>query len=79
MDVCKPIYILSSQVVHERLICRTMVDGHSSYEHIHSVDVTCSFRSSLLSILPEKVDFYMEKVGKVQATEMQDLLLSALI
>lgn len=63
LDVRKPVHILSSQVVHERLICRTMVDGHSSYEHIHSVDVTCSFRSSLLSIFPEKVDFYMEKVG----------------
>ncbi|XP_056908191.1 hydrocephalus-inducing protein homolog isoform X4 [Takifugu flavidus] len=52
----------SPKVVHERLICRTMVDGHSSYEHIHSVDVTCSFRSSLLNIFPEKVNFYMEKV-----------------
>lgn len=64
LDICKPGYVLPSQVVHERLICRTMVDGHSSYEHVHSVDVACSFRSSLLSIFPEKVNFYMEKVGK---------------
>lgn len=64
LDICKPVAMLSPQVVHERLICRTMVDGHSSYEHIHSVDVTCSFRSSLLNIFPEKVNFYMEKVGK---------------
>lgn len=51
-------------MVRERLVCRTIVDGHSSYEHIHSVDVTCSFMSSLLSVSPEKVDFYTEKVGE---------------
>lgn len=63
-DICKPGILLSSQVVHERLVCRTIVDGHSSYEHIHSVDVTCTFMSSLLSIFPEKMNFYIEKVGK---------------
>lgn len=50
-------------MVRERLVCRTIVDGHSSYENIHSVDVSCRFLSSLLSISPEKVDFYAEKVG----------------
>lgn len=65
VDICKPVYILlPSQVVRERLICRTIVDGHSSYEHIHSVDVSCTFMSSLVTVFPEKVDFYIEKVVK---------------
>lgn len=63
----EPVYLpllLSPQVVRERLVCRTIVDGHSSYEHVHTVHVTCHFMSSLLSISPEKIEFYTEKVSK---------------
>lgn len=55
---------LSPQVVRERLVCRTIVDGHSSYEHVHSVDVSCRFMSSLISLSPGKMEFYTEKVGE---------------
>lgn len=59
------------QVVRERLVCRTIVDGHSSYEQVHSVDVTCTFMSSLLSMSPEKMDFCLEKVGQTAALAAQ--------
>lgn len=62
---------LTPQVVRERLVCRTIVDGHSSYEHVHSVDVTCRFMSSLISLSPGKMEFYTEKVGETALISLE--------
>uniref|UniRef100_A0A3Q3XB93 Hydin adenylate kinase-like domain-containing protein n=1 Tax=Mola mola TaxID=94237 RepID=A0A3Q3XB93_MOLML len=51
----------SPQVVQERLMCHTIVDQQSSYDHIMSVDITCHFVTSMLSFSPKQLNFYIKK------------------
>ncbi|XP_076588631.1 hydrocephalus-inducing protein homolog [Chaetodon auriga] len=52
----------SPRVVRERLMCHAIVGHQSSYEHIMSVDVTCHFVATTLSISPKQLNFYIKKV-----------------
>lgn len=60
-----PVKIFSSpQIVQERLICQAIVGSQSTNEQIMSVDITCRFVATMLSISPKELNFYMSKVGR---------------
>lgn len=44
-------------------MCRAIVGCQSSYENIMSVDVTCHFLATMLSISPKQLNFYINKVS----------------
>ncbi|XP_030281249.1 hydrocephalus-inducing protein homolog isoform X1 [Sparus aurata] len=52
----------SPRVVQERLICRAIVGDQSSLEQIMSIDVTCLFMATMLSISPKQLNFFIKKV-----------------
>lgn len=50
-------------------MCQAIVGCQSSYDHIMSVDVTCQFVATMLSISPKQLNFNMNKVGpKIMST-----------
>lgn len=61
-STCTLQMLLSSQVVQERLICRAIVGDQSSLEQIMSIDVTCLFMATMLSISPKQLNFFIKKV-----------------
>lgn len=44
-------------------MCQAIVGCQSSYDHIMSVDVTCRFVATMLSISPKQLNFNLNKVG----------------
>lgn len=65
-------------------MCQAIVGCQSSYDNIMSVDVTCRFVATMLSISPKQLNFNMSKVGpKIMSTTVHhifnDLLCHAVL
>ncbi|XP_038153742.1 hydrocephalus-inducing protein homolog [Cyprinodon tularosa] len=52
----------SPKVLHERLVCDSIIGGHGIQETIMSVEVMCRFVSPKLSISSKQLNFYVKKV-----------------
>nr|XP_046249402.1 hydrocephalus-inducing protein homolog [Scatophagus argus] len=52
------------KIVQERLMCVAIVGCQSTYKHVMSVDVTCHFVATMLSISPKQLSFYTKKVPR---------------
>ncbi|XP_015258081.1 PREDICTED: hydrocephalus-inducing protein homolog [Cyprinodon variegatus] len=52
----------SPKILHERLVCDSIIGGHGIQETIMSVEVMCRFVSPKLSISSKQLNFYVKKV-----------------
>ncbi|KAM4733696.1 hydrocephalus-inducing protein homolog isoform 3-T4 [Anableps anableps] len=52
----------SPKIVHERLVCDSIIGGHGYQQTIMSLEITCHFVAPVLNISSEQLNFYVEKV-----------------
>ncbi|KAK7891948.1 hypothetical protein WMY93_023911 [Mugilogobius chulae] len=66
----------TSMVVNERLVCHSIVGNTGSCDCLMTVDISCCFVAPMLSISPNQLHFYLEKVpGKSILPQYKKLLL----
>ncbi|KAM4554444.1 hydrocephalus-inducing protein homolog [Fundulus diaphanus] len=52
----------SPKIVHEHLVCNSIIGGHGCQKTIMSVEVKCRFVAPVLSISSKQLNFYVTKV-----------------
>uniref|UniRef100_A0A3Q2E163 Hydin adenylate kinase-like domain-containing protein n=1 Tax=Cyprinodon variegatus TaxID=28743 RepID=A0A3Q2E163_CYPVA len=64
----------SPKILHERLVCDSIIGGHGIQETIMSVEVMCRFVSPKLSISSKQLNFYVKKGSLLPVYERLVLL-----
>ncbi|XP_047205151.1 hydrocephalus-inducing protein homolog isoform X6 [Girardinichthys multiradiatus] len=62
VDMVLAAFTDSPKIVHERLVCDSIIGGHGCQETIMSVEMMCRFVAPLLSISSKQLNFYVKKV-----------------
>ncbi|XP_049580395.1 hydrocephalus-inducing protein homolog [Syngnathus scovelli] len=62
------------KVVREYLVCCGIVGLQGIKEHIFTVEVTCHFVTPMLSMSPQKLNFYIEKLPGEDLTQLYEEL-----
>uniref|UniRef100_A0A3Q2PEK1 HYDIN axonemal central pair apparatus protein n=1 Tax=Fundulus heteroclitus TaxID=8078 RepID=A0A3Q2PEK1_FUNHE len=67
----------SPKIVHEHLVCDSIIGGHGCQETIMSVEVKCRFVAPVLSISSKQLNFYTLKINCLEHPQQDTVNLHA--